>query len=153
MKRAIKHLLKIPNDLIQIMPKHAKHFNESEVKVVCYGGQYAEVELEEVTLWVKVDWLEPIEDGPGSAEEFVKNNEIYEGLQRKNQLIRLFETGETNDRKRTQPHLDKFKSLLEKIMNSRKGSTGSLHNVYCDMSFDRKSIDEIYKALKTLEET
>lgn len=43
--------------------------------------------------------------------------------------------------------LKNYEILLRRITNSRKGSMGAFQDSYCDISFNRQSIDNAYKSL------
>lgn len=122
-------------------------------------------------IWIKEiskDWLKPIQDKPITAKEYIISNYVADynpdtasdcNLHHLNDeyfsirdVEEAFVAGGANDRKRTQPYLEKYRDLLESIMNSRKGSMGSINNVYCGINFDRGRIDNQHKALKQLEQ-
>jgi hypothetical protein len=90
------------------------------VKVVEKQGEYyliSQWNYDYPVFKVFGDWLEPIEDGPVSAEEsadkYIGDKEFskysYRGY------VKGFKAGETNDRRRTQPVINEMKLFNEEF--------------------------------------
>lgn len=97
------------------------------------------------------DWLEPIEDGPVSAEDTVKKTVEENGFPRLNiasgigfcvtlfDLKKFATEGEKNDRKRTKPVIDAITEQLHDL------------DTYSNAP-DSEALTKIRQALKTLQE-
>jgi hypothetical protein len=115
----MKYRLKIPEKYIEIIPSIAKFANGKEVLVESYNGDYANVISCMSVFTVKVKWLEPIEDGPASAEKFFKEKYKCEPKPDSNynyndyEILDAYRKGEASDRKCTQPVIDCLRSLLD----------------------------------------
>jgi hypothetical protein len=145
-----KYRLKIPEMVKKQMAALVDALSDYDGKVLIKSqnqDSYVQYTVEDESRnWcsdIPKDWLEPIVDGPVSADVWI-GKDYKEEYRRANHyhyndMKHAFKAGETNDRKRTQPVIDASKSVI------------SYHKKTYDLCWSRQ-IEALQQALKKLEE-